>query len=64
MFDWVLNTLSHCVKSAQIRSFSEPYILRSFSGPYIPVFSSNTEKYGQEKLFGHFLRSDLFTIPY
>ena len=30
----------HCVKSVQIRSFS---------GPYFPVFSSNTEKYGPEK---------------
>ena len=30
----------HCVKSVQIRSFS---------GPYFPVFSSNTGKYGPEK---------------
>ena len=31
----------HCVKSVRIRSFS---------GPYFPVFSPNARKYGQEKL--------------
>ena len=31
---------NHCVKSVQ---------MRSFSGPYFPVFSANTEKYGPEK---------------
>ena len=31
----------HCVKSVQIRSFS---------GPYFPVFEVNTGKYGQENL--------------
>ena len=30
----------HCVKSVQIRSY--------FSGPYFPVFSPNTGKYGPE----------------
>ena len=30
-----------CVKSVQIPSFS---------GPYLPVFGLNTEKYGQKKL--------------
>ena len=34
------NTYSHCVKSVQIRSFS---------GPYFPVFGMNTGKYGPEK---------------
>ena len=33
-------TMSHFVKSVQIRSFS---------GPYFPVFSPNTGKYGPEK---------------
>ena len=44
-------SLIHCVKSVQIRSFF---------GPYFLVFSPNTGKYGPEKTpyFGHFSRSD------
>ena len=35
-----LHEVLHCVKSVQIRSFS---------GPYFPVFSPNKGKYGSEK---------------
>ena len=36
----VKNIIKHCVESVQIRSFS---------GPYFPVFGLNTGKYGPEK---------------
>ena len=58
---------SHCVKSVQIRSFS---------GPYFPVFGLITEVYGvnlciqseygkirsRKNIFGHFLRSELHIL--
>ena len=41
--------LQHCAEGVQIRSFS---------GPYFPLFSPNTGKYGPENsVFRHFLRS-------
>ena len=44
-------TYNHCVKSAQIRSFSGPYfpLFRLNMEIYIFVFSPNTGKYGPEK---------------
>ena len=36
----------HCLKS--VRSFSEFFwVIRSFSGPYFPVFGLNTERYSE-----------------
>ena len=43
-------TLSHCVKSVRVRSYS---------GPYFPAFGLDTNQNNSE--YGHFLRSELFS---